>query len=64
MTRNELVASLVPSVAAGIAANPHLYDDDVEPGFGEDICNLSEEVADEMIRRGIVKVSEEAKEPA
>ena len=58
MTRNELIASLVPSVAAGLLASAH------RDGSVDYIVSKAEALADEMIKRGIVNVSAETKEPA
>lgn len=69
MTRNELIASLVPSVLpkcpsiVEIAAAYPGTDSSAEY-FGHHVCAVATALADEMIKRGIVKVSEEPKEPA
>lgn len=55
MTRNELIASLVHSSITGMCANP----DQSWHDMPIDVCAMAERVAAEMIRRGIVKVSEE-----
>jgi len=59
MTRAELIASLVPSALAGICADPECIDGEKIAKFA---CNVSEDTADEMIRRGIVTVSDAPKE--
>jgi hypothetical protein len=54
MTRADLIASLVGPIAAGIYARGLTAWSDIP----ENSCELAVDVADEMIRRGIVKVDD------
>lgn len=60
MTRAELIASLVHSMIAGMCANPDQSWHDMK----DDVCDQAERIADEMIRRGIVTVSDAPKDDA